>query len=70
MITIISVEEAIAHLILDITLTDVVDLQAKIGEASQITFDYYKVVIPEQTSPLQDSPTYDLSANNSDAIPG
>lgn len=72
MITIISIKEAEKHLHLDIdetTVINVPDLEAKLLQASQITFDYYKVVIPEQTSPIETSTTYDLWANNPAMIP-
>lgn len=72
MINLVTIKQAERHLREDIdetTIINVYDLEFKIQQASQITLDYYKIVIPEQTSPVQDSPTYDLWSGNPDAIP-
>lgn len=72
MINIISIKEAERQIRLDVDNTTVIhipDLEEKLQQASQITMEYYKVIIPEQTSPLQESPTYELWANNPNMIP-
>lgn len=72
MINLVTFQQAARHLREDIdetTIINVSDLEFKLKQASQITLDYYKIIIPEQTSPVQDSPTYDLWESNPNAIP-
>lgn len=72
MINLVNINQAASHLRLDIddvTQAWIPDLQMKIQLASKATFDYYKVAVPEFTSPMETSPLYDYYAANPTAIP-
>lgn len=72
MINLVSIRQARHHLrvTFDETNTEqIYDLEQKIQQASAIIFDYLKIPIPEQTSPEEDSPTYDYWSSVPTAIP-
>lgn len=72
MINLVSIKQAERHLRVEFDETNVIqvaDLEFKIQQASAIVLDYLKIPVPEQTSPLEDSPTYDYWASVPAAVP-
>lgn len=72
MIRLVTIKQAERHLRLDIDNTNtehVPDLELKLDAATEIILNYLKIPIPEHTSPIEDSPTYDYWANNPNAVP-
>lgn len=72
MINLVSIRQAKLHLKLDFDETNteqILDLEYKIQQASEIVFGDLKIIVPEFTSPTEESETYTLWENNPQMIP-
>jgi len=72
MINLVTIKQAAIHLNLDIdevTQIHIPDLELKLQLATKSTFDYHKIIVPEYTSPEEESAIYDYYAANPSAIP-
>lgn len=66
MINLVTIKQAERKVRLDVdetTLPQLADLEDIVQHASAIVFDYLKIPVPEFTSPVEDSPTYDFWAS-------